>query len=48
MVLINMLVTFIVAKIFKFSLEEAILASNANIGGPTTAELWQYQKDGLS
>lgn len=37
MVVINMLVTFIAAKVFNFSLEEAILASNANIGGPTTA-----------
>ncbi len=37
MVVINMLVTFIVGKIFKFSLEEMILSSNANIGGPTTA-----------
>ena len=32
-----MLVTFICAKLFKFNLEEAILASNACIGGPTTA-----------
>lgn len=37
MVVINMLVTFIAAKVFNFTLEEAILASNANIGGPTTA-----------
>ena len=37
MVLINMLVTFTFARILKFSLEEAIMASNANIGGPTTA-----------
>ena len=36
-VLINMIVTFICAKIFKFNLEDAILASNACIGGPTTA-----------
>ncbi|WP_156286225.1 DUF819 family protein [Oceanivirga salmonicida] len=36
-VVVNMLVTFIGAKIFNFKLEEAILASNANIGGPTTA-----------
>ena len=33
----NMLVTFIFGKLFKFSLEEMILASNANAGGPTTA-----------
>lgn len=37
MVVVNMLVTFLAAKAFKFSLEEGILASNANIGGPTTA-----------
>lgn len=36
-VVINMIVTLIFAKIFKFTLEEAILVSNANIGGPTTA-----------
>ena len=34
---IHMVITFIFGKIFKFSLEEIILASNANIGGPTTA-----------
>lgn len=37
MVLANMVVTFGVGKLFKFSLEEMIVASNANIGGPTTA-----------
>ncbi len=37
MVLVNMAVTLIFAKLLKFNLEEAILASNANIGGPTTA-----------
>ncbi|WP_024620100.1 DUF819 domain-containing protein [Metaclostridioides mangenotii] len=37
MVVINMIITFTGAKIFNFTLEEAILASNANIGGPTTA-----------
>src|SRR5699024_6209602 len=36
-VLINMLVSFSLGKLFKFNLEEIILASNANIGGPTTA-----------
>ncbi|WP_062352941.1 DUF819 domain-containing protein [Bacillus kwashiorkori] len=36
-VFINMVVTFGVGKLFKFNLEEMILASNANIGGPTTA-----------
>lgn len=36
-VVVNMVVTLIFAKLFNFSLEEAILVSNANIGGPTTA-----------
>lgn len=37
MVLVNMLFCFGFGKLFKFKLEEIILASNANIGGPTTA-----------
>ncbi len=37
MVLVNMVFCFGAAKIFKFNLEDAIIASNANIGGPTTA-----------
>ncbi|WP_411842856.1 DUF819 domain-containing protein [Salinicoccus sp. HZC-1] len=36
-VTINMLISFSFGKLFKFSLEEIILSSNANIGGPTTA-----------
>lgn len=36
-VLINMLISFGFGRLFKFNLEEIILASNANIGGPTTA-----------
>ena len=36
-VFINMIVSFSFGKLFKFSLEEIILSSNANIGGPTTA-----------
>lgn len=36
-VVVNMLFCFIGGKIFKFDLEDIILASNANIGGPTTA-----------
>ncbi|MCC8367560.1 DUF819 domain-containing protein [Xenorhabdus sp. PB61.4] len=35
--MINLLITFSAGKVFKFSLEENILACNANIGGPTTA-----------
>lgn len=37
MVLINMIFSFGFGKIFKFGIEEICLASNANIGGPTTA-----------
>ncbi|WP_054950511.1 DUF819 family protein [Numidum massiliense] len=37
MVALNMLFSFVFGKLFKFDLEEIILASNANIGGPTTA-----------
>ncbi|MDO5435117.1 MAG: DUF819 family protein [Clostridia bacterium] len=37
MVVVNMLFCFIGAKLLKFNLEDAIIASNANIGGPTTA-----------
>ena len=37
MVLTNMLFCFVGAKLLKFNLEDAIVASNANIGGPTTA-----------
>ncbi|GAA0321876.1 DUF819 family protein [Bacillus carboniphilus] len=36
-VLFNMLFTFVFGRMFKFNLEEMIVASNANIGGPTTA-----------
>lgn len=37
MVMVNMLFCFVGAKLLKFNLEDAIIASNANIGGPTTA-----------
>ena len=43
-VFINMLVSFVLGKIFKFNLEEIILASNANIGGPTTAAAMAVSK----
>lgn len=36
-VVINMIITFIFGKIFRFSVEECCIATNANIGGPTTA-----------
>lgn len=35
--LTNMLFCFVFGKILKFDLEDIVLASNANIGGPTTA-----------
>lgn len=31
----NIVVSLILGKIFKFNLEEIVLASNANLGGPT-------------
>ncbi len=40
----NMLITLVFGKVFKFSLEEIILASNANIGGPTTAAAMAISK----
>lgn len=40
----NMLVSFGVGKLLKFDLEEIILASNANIGGPTTAAAMAISK----
>ena len=40
----SMLITLIFGKIFHFSLEEIILASNANIGGPTTAAAMAISK----
>src|SRR5699024_10769913 len=36
-VLINMVISLTLGKVFKFNLEEILLSSNANIGGPTTA-----------
>lgn len=37
MVVTNMVFILILGKIFKFNLEEILIAPNANIGGPTTA-----------
>ncbi|MCG3192845.1 MAG: hypothetical protein DIJKHBIC_02092 [Thermoanaerobaculia bacterium] len=37
MATVNILFTLGAAKLFRFSIEEAVLASNANLGGPTTA-----------
>ncbi|MEL3907473.1 MAG: DUF819 family protein [Treponemataceae bacterium] len=36
-VIVNLIVSLILGKIFNFNIEEIIIASNANIGGPTTA-----------
>ena len=44
MVIVNMAVTLIFTKLLNFSLEEAILVSNANIGGPTTATAMAISK----
>ncbi len=35
--LVNLIVTLIFGKMFKFGIEEITLACNANVGGPTTA-----------
>lgn len=40
----NLIVTLVFGKIFKFDLEEVILASNANVGGPTTAAAMAISK----
>jgi len=44
MVTVNMLVVFIFGKLFHFDMEEIIIASNANIGGPTTAAAMAISK----
>lgn len=44
MVVINLAVTLLATKLLKFNLEEAIIASNANIGGPATAAAMAISK----
>jgi len=44
MVLVNMIFCFVGGKLLKFNLEDCILASNANIGGPTTAAAMAISK----
>lgn len=44
MVVVNMVFCFVFGKIFKFDLEDCILASNACIGGPTTAAAMAISK----
>lgn len=43
-VLTNLVITMIFGKIFKFSIEEILVASNANVGGPTTAAAMAVSK----
>ncbi len=43
-VLVNLIWSLIMGKLFKFSIEEIIIASNANIGGPTTAAAMAVSK----
>ena len=43
-VFVNLIVTFGVGKIAKFNLEDMIIASNANVGGPTTAAAMAISK----
>lgn len=44
MVIVNMVVVLIATKLLKFNLEEGIIASNANIGGPATAAAMAISK----
>ncbi|MGX7167888.1 DUF819 family protein [Facklamia hominis] len=44
MVFTNLLWTLLCGKLFKFSIEEIIVSSNANIGGPTTAAAMAVSK----
>ncbi len=44
MVIINMIVTFGIGKLFKLSVEELCVASNANVGEPTTAAAMAISK----
>lgn len=37
MVIVNLIVTFGIGRLFNFNVEELCIASNANVGGPTTA-----------
>lgn len=40
----NMAVTFLFGRLFRFNLEDIIVASNANVGGPTTAAAMAISK----
>lgn len=41
---VNMIFSLVLGRLFKFSLEEIIIASSANIGGPTTAAAMAISK----
>lgn len=43
-VFVNLFVSLILGKIFNFSIEEIIIAANANVGGPTTAAAMAVSK----
>jgi uncharacterized membrane protein len=43
-VVVNMAVSLTAGKLLKYDLEEILLASNANVGGPTTAEAMAIAK----
>ena len=43
-VVVNMVVTLLVGKLFGFNLEELLISSNATIGGPTTAAAMAISK----
>jgi len=43
-IVVNMIVTFFFGKLFGFNLEDLIIASNANVGGPTTAAAMAISK----
>ena len=43
-IVMNMVVTFFFGKLFRFNLEDLVVASNANVGGPTTAAAMAISK----
>ena len=43
-VVVNLLVTIVFGKLLKFSIEEIVIASNANIGGAATAMAYTISK----
>lgn len=43
-ILVNLIFSLVLGKMFKFSIEEIIIASNANVGGPTSAAAMAVSK----